>query len=357
MEEVIQFKKSFFNNSFPAFFKEFIEKKKEVQHIFVANLKKINLDLFFYQALKKYDLIRNLDDELVNKLKREFLIEKGRDEFYKNQFGCIIKSASSPIVLLKGWQLRDLIGFDLYKRSCDVDLLVREKDFKKTISFLEKDFNFFQKSKYIAYGQQCMLNENSMCIDLHKKLIAFKNFDSILNFSANELFKETNDVNNNNGVIYYVFKLEMELIHLCIHFLLHHEGYGFILVYELMCFINNHFLEVSINELVRIAKKHKCLTILIYTFLIIQNLCALELEVNNQITDFIRKYDYDLGCKKSFKKEFNNENFYKNKGIPNEVLEKLLVTNYADKISFEGAGLNFKVYCFFKSLWKNLKIA
>jgi hypothetical protein len=356
MEEIIKFKKSFLKGSFIEFFDKFNTENKAKKLEFIIYLKKINLDLIFYQGLKKIKKENHLDDELLNLLKQEFLLEKGRDEFYKNQFQAIVNKTHFPILLLKGWRLRQIIGFDLYKRSCDVDLLVSEKDFKTAISFLKRDFNFFKKSEYIAYGQQCLLNENSMCIDLHKKLIAFQTFDTFFNLSAKELLKESYLEEREPNVSYYVFNLEMELIHLCIHFLLHHEGYGFILVYELKCLLNNHLLNINKDKFISLTEKHNCLFIVIYSLLIVQELCKLDDAVKNWIIKFVKEFDLDLQIRKSFNKEFSEHSFYKNKGISNEVLEKLLINNYKDKISFIKADINFKTYCFFKSLGETLKI-
>ncbi|AXG70715.1 putative nucleotidyltransferase [Kordia sp. SMS9] len=355
MEGIIKFKQQYLENSFPAFFEEFKQKEKAYQRAFIAHLKTINLDLFFYQALKKHQFLNDLDSELIQPLKQEFLLETGRDEFYKKQFFTFVDTSHFPILLLKGWQLRELIGANLYKRSCDVDILVLENDFKEAISVLEKEFNFFQKPQYIAYGQQCMLNENSMCVDLHKKLIAFKAFDTIFNLSAVELFKESEEVTHQN-VQYYTFNIEMEFVHLCIHFLLHHEGYGFLLVYELKSFLERHLLTMRTDKLLAIAKKHHCVEIVIYTLLIVEKLCVFDQKLKDWIQTFVTTHDVNSAVTDSFHKEFHKENFYQNIGISNEVLKELLLNDYSDKITFVKAQISFKTYCFFRSLGKTLKI-
>jgi len=355
MEGIIKFKTHFLENSFPVFFEEFKHKEKEYQRAFIAHLRTINLDLFFYQILKKHEYISDLDPELLQPLKQEFLLETGRDEFYKQQFFTFVRTSNFPVLLLKGWQLREIIGANLYKRSCDVDILVLEKDFKDAISVLETAFNFFQKPKYIAYGQQCMLNENSMCVDLHKKLIAFKAFDTIFNLSAAELFKESQEVAHQNGR-YYTFNIEMEFVHLCIHFLLHHEGYGFLLVYELKSFLEKHLLSLRTEKLLAIAKKHSCIEIVIYTLLIVEKLCVFDQKIKDWIQNFVTTYDTNSEVTDSFHKEFSKDNFYNNIGISNNILKELLLKEKADKIKYAKAKISFKTYCFFRSLGKTLKV-
>jgi len=53
MEEIVNFKQSILQNSFLSFFNLYITRTTEEQLLFVKNLKEINLDIFFYQVLKK----------------------------------------------------------------------------------------------------------------------------------------------------------------------------------------------------------------------------------------------------------------------------------------------------------------
>ena len=344
MEEIIIFKRSVLENTFSSFFEEFKNERIEFQVEFINELKKENLDIFFFLTLKRYGVLEELNRMIIKPLKQEFLLEKGRDGFYKNQFYQVLKKAHFPLLLLKGWQLRESINHELYKRSCDVDILVHEKDFTNTIKLLENEFNFFSKPQYIAYGQNCLLNENSMCIDLHKILIAKQSFDSIFNLKAKELFKEAS-LKKDADSEYFVFNYEMELIHLCIHFLFHHEGYGFILIYELKCYLVENFSRINTENLLKIAKKHKSLSVVLFCFMIIRDLCIVPSNTKQWTDRFIEKNDYNLRVDRIFSRSFNKKMFYKDMGISKSEIRRLVLNNLKKKISYLRGSIEFSIYC------------
>jgi len=254
---------------------------------------------------------------------------------------------------MKGWQLRSAINSDLYKRSCDIDIMVLEKDYSKAIKMFKERFNFSQRSRYI-YGQSCLLHENTMCIDLHTKLVAYQSLNTIFNLDSKELFNETKLTKDEN-VEYLVFNNEMTLIHLCIHFLLHHKGCGFLLLYELKIFIEKHLLKIERKNLVTIANKYECLPLLLFCLMVIKKLCQLSAKENKWIAEFIEEFDNRKTVFKLFQVVFNKNNFYRDIELPHKVIQQLIIKDIKKGLSFLRGGIQYYIYYLTNSLYRKFK--
>lgn len=348
MEEIINFKKAILEGRFNSFFKECLTWEEHHLVSFITELKKNNLDLLFFSICKGNENFNKLKSGIKELMKHEYLLVKGRDEFHKNQFKKIISKLDYPILLMKGWDLQKAINHNLYKRSCDIDIMVLEKDYVRTQKLLNKEFDFFSKPEYIAYGQHCLLNKNGMCIDLHKKLIAFQAFDSIFKLDAKNLFNET-VVDRNDGNKFLVFTNEMRLIHLSIHFLLHHEGTGFILLYEIQQYLIKTYHILDLDQLVVIAKKYNMLSILICTLLYVKQLCKIAKPLEVWI-DTLTQIELDRKSFNFFLKNFDSHFFYNDKPLERNTLKDLVLNSFIDKSRFGLSEVSFRLYCFFTSI-------
>lgn len=141
-----------------------------------------------YKISKKHDLAHLIGDaldkngllpietDIDKEIRKRFLQERNmavyRVEQLQYELDCIcetLKKANIPFIPLKGAFLRSLYAEPWMRTSCDIDILVEEKNLQKAIGFLEKELSY--QCTEIGQHDAQIFAENGTHIELHYSLL------------------------------------------------------------------------------------------------------------------------------------------------------------------------------------------
>ena len=269
LEKLRKYKVAILTEKFIPFYQSFIVGSDEEVMGFTALLKEEGLYLLFIAQLKRHLLFEFLPAKLREVCKRDYHLEKAYQLSQMHTITRMLAQVDSPKIFFKGIVLNHWLRTDVYKRSCDIDFLIKEKDIDKTVEQLEY-LGFVKKKRVVPYGEFPMIKGKNLVLDVHYNINASSPYSKVFHFSGDDFFKALCEIEI-DGVAIPTFSLEMTFIHLCLHFIINHQASFFIQFYELMAFLRNNEAAMDTEKLLELCRKHKVENLLLIVLYMIRS--------------------------------------------------------------------------------------
>lgn len=196
------------NEALPIEIKNRLKDKEKLSKLYKLS-KKYDLTSFIVKILEDNNIL--CDDEISKKFKEQRFIAVLRDEkmnYEREQIKEIFEKNNIQYVFLKGSVIRNLYPETWMRTSCDIDVLIKEKDIQKAISLMEK-IGYLKKER--SYKDISLIAKSGVHVELHFSLKqALNSVDSILE-EVWKYVKQDNSLDNE----FFLFYL---LAHTAYHF-------------------------------------------------------------------------------------------------------------------------------------------
>lgn len=257
MEVVKKFKISLQNDEFVLFCKENESYLKQNFEDFSLKLKKENLDLLFLNLSDNYKDQINSFYSVNDDLRVEYKIETALDHLKFREiekFASLLKGID--FLILKGIALAGYLKMSVYKRTYDVDILIKRKDVQSVIDKLTS--SGYQLIPAFCNGEFSVISPKQVPFDIHYDLTASSPFVKMSNFNYSEV-KGHLQLKTLGAFKYYTFDPSLTFLYLCVHWAINHQFNNFILFYEIKKFVEFYKSEIDWSNLQKISNRMRLL--------------------------------------------------------------------------------------------------
>ena len=206
----------------------------------IEEAKQHKISSLIYSAVDKNSLTY-MNDKLLDEWKKDILKDNVIQIRHINNISKLINNLNEQgieIILLKGLVLRNFYPRPEYRTMCDVDILVKPKDYLIVENYLiNNGYKCDEKNNPI---HQCFICSNQPLIEVHWKLVNNDCFNSYIKDFEDVVWKKSIEFNI-CGANYKTLCNEDFLSHMCLHMAVHAKcsGFGLRQLYDMAIFIKN----------------------------------------------------------------------------------------------------------------------
>jgi len=197
----------------------------------------------------KADISKGHFDECIYQINLLKELEKVAEKFSENNI---------PFVLIKGFALRRYYPSGCVRPMSDIDLLIKIKDVLKSVEVLRKEGYHLSnkedlKRQLDIHGELVWHNpENNMKVEVHWDLINAKSAKKAANFDSDLVFRRVRELEI-EGVKVNTLSPQVELAHLMIHHVLHHNFKRLLWLVDVLLVLRSE--EVDLNAFEECVKQ------------------------------------------------------------------------------------------------------